>query len=394
MQTQREAIVVGAGPAGIASALSLKDRGVTPLVLEQSDRVASSWRSRYDRMKLNTWRSFSHLPGRQFPKGTPTFPTRDQVIEHIEKHANEDGIDLRLGVKVQRIDRDGDGWIVRTSEGEVRAPEVVVATGHELRPFTPDWEGRDEFRGELLHGDDYRNPERFRDRDVLVVGSGCTGMEIAHDLADGGTGKVRLAVRTPPNIMLRRGPGGIPGDLIAVTLWHSPTRFADAFSRLGRKKTIGDLSEYGLPIPEEGIFTRARRLGVAPSILDEEVIDAVRDGRIEIVSAVESFDRSGVHLADGSRLEPDAVICATGHRRGLEPLVGHLDVLGDRGAPKVRAPEPAAEGLRFVGYLPRPAALGHMAKEARGAAKAIKRELRRARKADRSERAGLVATRT
>lgn len=377
MQTQREVIVVGGGPAGISSALCLKDLGLSPLVLERSDRIASSWRGRYDRLTLNTNRKYSHLPGRPFPEGTPTFPTRDQVVEHLERHASEDGIDMRLGVPVERIDRDGDGWLLRTPEGDFSAPEVIVATGYENQPHIPEWEGRDEFRGEVLHAAEYRNPEPYRGREVLVVGPGCSGMEIAYDLVEGGAAKVRLAVRTPPNIVLRTGPGGVPGDVIAVKLYRAPIKFADAFARLGRKKAVGDLSEYGLPIPEEGVFSRVRKLGVAPAIIDPEVVEAIRERRIEIVAAVESFDRSGVHLADGSRLEPDAVISATGYRRALEPMVGHLGILGRHGAPKAVAPEPVAEGLRFVGYVPRPAGLRYMAKEARRAAKAIRRELRR-----------------
>lgn len=62
------------------------------------------------RSPLNTWRRFSHLPGRPFPKGTPTFPSRDQLIEHIERHAGEDGIELRLGTRVERIERGDGEW--------------------------------------------------------------------------------------------------------------------------------------------------------------------------------------------------------------------------------------------------------------------------------------------
>ena len=85
-----------------------------------------------------------------------------------------------------------------------------------------------------------------------------------------------------------------------------------------------------------------------------------------------------VRLADGGQVEPDAVICATGYRRGLEPLVGHLDVLGPGGTPRAVGEDPAAPGLRFIGFVPRPGQLGHTAKQAKRAAKAIARELRAA----------------
>jgi len=315
--SERVVVVVGAGPAGVSAALALKDAGVRPLVLDEARQVGASWRSRYDRLRLNSPRPLSHLPGRRFPNGTPMFPTRDELIEHLERHAREDGIDLQLGTRVDRITRDDDGWLVHTSGGDIRTAQVVVATGYEQQPFIPGWSGRDSFTGRLLHSCEYKNPESFRGEQVLVVGPGCSGMEIAYDLAEGGATKVWLSARTPPNIVLRVGPGGLPGDFIALALLRFPVRFADAVARFGRRMDLGDLTEHGLPIPEEGMFSRLRRLGVTPTIVDEEVIEAIKAGRIEVVRGVESLDSTGVQLADGARVEPDAVLWAPGYRRGL-----------------------------------------------------------------------------
>ena len=379
MQQENRVLVIGAGPAGIASAVALKDAGLTPVVLDQADRIASSWRSRYDGLRLNTWRRFSHLPGRPFPKGTPTFPSRDQVVAHLERHAGEDGIELRLGTRVESIERGDGDWVVHTGAGAARANQVVVATGYEQNPLIPGWPGRETFEGELIHSSEYRNAEPFVGRSALVVGPGCSGMEIANELVEGGASEVRLAVRTPPHILLREGPGPLPGDLIAVILWHLPTKVADRIARFASRMDIGDLSDHGLRAPEEGLFSRAKAEGKAPAIVDPRVVEAIESGRIEVVTAVESLDSSGVSLADGRRIEADAVICATGYRRGLEPLVGHLDVLDEHGVPKAIGPRPAAEGLRFIGYVPRPGGLGYMGKEAKRAARAIARELRRGR---------------
>jgi glycine/D-amino acid oxidase-like deaminating enzyme len=371
---QADALIVGAGPAGVAAALALRDVGLRPLVLDQADQVASSWHGRYERLRLNTCRPFSHLPGRRFPKGTPMFPSRDQFIEHIERHAREEGIELRLGTRVERIDRDDGAWLAFTSGGDVRSAEVIVSTGLERVPFIPPWEGRDSFEGRLLHSADYRRPEPFAGGEILIVGPGCSGMEIAYDLAESGAPRVWLSVRTPPNILLRAGPGGLPGDMIGVALLHFPPRIGDAVTRFGRRQDLGDLSEYGLPEPEEGVFSRLQRIGAAPSVVDREVVRAIKDRRIEIVAGVEALDSGSVRLADGSRVEPETVICATGYRRGLEGLVGHLDVLDERGNPTVVGERPALPGLRFIGYVPRPGGIGYMGKEARRAAKAIARE--------------------
>jgi cation diffusion facilitator CzcD-associated flavoprotein CzcO len=205
-------------------------------------------------------------------------------------------------------------------------------------------------------------------------------MEIAHELADGGAEKVWLAVRTPPNILLRQGPGPVPGDLIATWLLHLPIGIADRIARFGARMDFGDLTEFGLAQPDTGVFADLHTRDKVPAIVDAEVVEAIKDGRIEVVAAVTALDSTGVELADGARIEPEVLICATGFRRSLDPLVGHLGVVDERGMPKVIAPQPAAPGLRFAGFLLRPGGLGYMGKQARRSAKAIARELR----ADRS----------
>lgn len=370
-----DVVVIGAGTAGVSSAVALKDRGVSPVLIDRATSVGSSWQSRYDRLRLNTGRQFSHLPNRRYPKGTSTFPTRDQVVALLERHAHEDGIELRLGTDVARIDTDSGGWRLETTAGAVEARQVIVATGYDHSPRIPEWPGRDSFGAELLHSSQYKNPTPYVGRRVLVVGPGCSGMEIAYDLATNRAAKVWLAVRTPPNILIRQGPAGLPGDVIATPLYHLPIRMADAIARFGRRMDVGDLSDYGLPMPAEGVFTRSARLGVAPAIVDREVVDAIKDGLIDIVGGVESMDDVGVSLMDGTRVEPDAVICATGYHRDLERVVGHLGVLDERGRPRVVG-DPVLPGLRFIGFVPRPSQIGFAAKQAKRAARDVARELR------------------
>ncbi|MFD3702523.1 flavin-containing monooxygenase [Nocardia sp. NPDC058658] len=374
--SQYQVAIVGAGTSGISAAVALADRGITSLLIDRADRVGSSWHSRYERLRLNTGKQFSHLPNRPYPTDTPTFPTRDQVIEHLERHAHEAGIELRLGCRVERLDRADGHWRLTTSTGAIDAAEVVVATGFDHEPFVPDWPGRPSWPGALVHSSQYRNPLPYTGKRVLVVGAGCSGMEIAYDLATGGAAKVWLSARTPPNIMLRHGPGGIAGDFIATPLYHAPIPIADAIARFGRKKTIGDLGEFGLPIPDEGIFARSARLGVAPAIVDNDVIAAIRNRSIEVVPGVESLDADSVCLADGVRIDPQDMVCATGFRRELDKLAGHLGVLDERGWPHPTGEKPAAEGLRFIGFVPRPSQIGFAAKQAHRAARAIARELR------------------
>lgn len=371
--------VVGAGPAGVSMALSLRDRGLRPLLIDRAGEVGSSWRGRYDKLKLNTCKQFSHLPGRPYPKGTPVFPTRDQVVEHLATHAREDGIEIRLNTEVCRIDRRREGWWLHTTTGPIGCSHVVVATGYEHTPRIPNWPGLDGFTGQLLHSSGYRNPAAYQGKRVLVVGAGSSAMEIVHDVATGGAAKAWLAVRTTPNIMLRSLPGGLPSDFIATPLFHAPVRLADAVAAFGRRVSIGSLAAFGLPTPTEGAFARGNRLGRAPAIVDKEVVQAIRDGAFEVVPTVERLDGGNVRLVDGRRLRPDAIICATGYLRGLEPVVGHLGVLDGRGLPRASGVVPADEGLRFIGFQSRPGLLGFVAKQSKQVARSIAEELDGAR---------------
>ena len=341
-------MIIGAGPAGLAAAARLGQLGVPAEILECGEGVASSWRQRYDRLRMNTCRWNIMLWFGRFARKTSTFPTRDEFVRYMESYVAKHDLKVRFGVKVDRIDRVADGWRLATSSGERTARDVIVATGHGRIAKLPGWTGHDHFPGRLIHSAEYRNPGEFRGHDVVVVGSGCSGMEIAGDLAQGGAGKVRLAVRTPPHIVLRTSAWG-PNDLLAAALQRLPTSIADSIDAFIRRKTVGDLAPYGLNAPGEGTFSAFRRDDAQPTIVDSDVVEAIKGGRIEIVAGVSSVGAHGVRLDDGTMLRPDTIIAATGFRTGLQPLVGHLDVLDDEGMPRGGV-SAIAGGLYFLGY--------------------------------------------
>jgi len=363
-------LVIGGGAAGLAASAVLRRAGVPSLVLDEGERIGASWRRRYQRLRLNSSRLTSRVAGTAFRRGTSLFPTRDEFAAYLEDCAAHHRVDVRLGTRVERIDPHGGGWIVHTSTGALAADEVIVATGYAREPYLPAWPGRERYPGRLLHSDAYGTPEGFRGQDVLVVGAGSSGMEIAYDLAAGGAGRVRLAVRTPPNLMLR-SVLGVPGDPIALAMLRLPSRVADAQLARMRRLVIGDLSAEGLPVPREGPFARVRREGVAPAVVDREVIEAIRAGRIEVVPGIERLEGAGAVRTDGSHMAPDAIVAATGFRCGLEPLVGHLGVLDERGVPTVVGGDEGAPGLRFVGFTALPGMLVRAGSEAARAARGI-----------------------
>ena len=379
LERNREAVVIGAGPAGLGAAGQLRRRGLEVVVLEAAEAVATSWRGRYLGLRLNSVRWLTGIPGTPIPRSTGRWPSREDYVAYLERYATDQELDIRFGIEAQRVDRDGEHYLVTTSEGTVRARYVVVATGYDREPVIPDWPGRDEFAGDLLHSSRYRDPKPFRGKEVLVVGTGNTGTEVSTQLARGGAARVRVAVRTGKNIFPRT-VWGLP-----ITAWGrmsalQPAWFTDRMGRVMQRSAWGgDLSEYGMPRPPHGIATELRVTGLG-AVVDGGFVAALKEGAIEVVPAVERFEGTDVVLADCSRLSPDVVIAATGYRHGLEGLVGHLGVLSDAGRPLVMGGEthPEAPRLYFNGYwLPLYGQLTAMRRTSRQIGRAVARDRRR-----------------
>ncbi|MEZ3177266.1 NAD(P)/FAD-dependent oxidoreductase [Streptomyces pimonensis] len=368
--------VIGGGPGGLAVAYALRARGVRAVVLERSDRVGDSWRRHYDRLRLHTTRRLSALPGLPMPRRFGRWPARDDVVRYLEKYAEHHRLEIVTGVEVSRVERapDGAGWLLHATGGrELTGAAVVVATGFNHTPRVPDWPGRDTYAGEFLHASEYRDAKPFAGRDVLVVGVGNTGAEIAVDLVEGGASRVRLAVRTPPHIV-RRSTAGWPAQYSGVLVRRLPVGLVDRLCRVQARVALPDLSARGLPRPGTGLYSRVLE-GAVP-VQDVGLVDAVRKGAVEVVAAVEGFEEGEVVLADGDRIGPDAIVAATGYVRGLEGLVGGLGVLDDRGGPVVHgARTPAgAPGLYFTGFThPISGNLRELARDAQRIARAVSR---------------------
>ncbi|MEU5446370.1 MULTISPECIES: NAD(P)/FAD-dependent oxidoreductase [Streptomyces] len=378
----RPVYVVGGGPGGLAAAAALRARGVRVVVLEKADRVGASWRGHYDRLHLHTTRRWSALPGLKMPRRFGRWVGRDDLVRYLEKYTEHHELEVVTGVEVTRVDPAPDGsgdWQLTATGGRVlRGRAVVVATGFNHTPRVPDWPGRDTYTGELLHAARYRNPAPYADRDVLVVGVGNTGAEIAADLAEGGASRVRIAVRTAPHIV-RRSTAGWPAQATGILVRRLPVRLVDRAAAVLSRIAVPDLSAQGLPRPDSGLASRARQ-GAIP-VQDVGLIAAVRSGRVTPVAAVASFDGDSVVLADGTRLTPDTVIAATGYDRALEPLLGHLGVLDGWGRPAVhggRTPK-AAPGLYFTGFTnPISGMLREMARDAEKIARKVAKRIAKA----------------
>lgn len=332
----------------MAVAARLREHDLPFRLIDAGHEVGGSWAGRYDSLKLHTARYLSGLPDTPIPKQYGEWVTRDDLVTYLREYAREHELFPEFGVTATRVEPATEGWTVQTSAGDLHKRAVVVATGYSHTPYVPDWADRDRFTGPVVHTSAYREPSPYRGQRVLVVGSGNSAADVVVDLV-GVADEVIMAIRTPPNIV-RRDTFGVPSQLLGIASDPLPTMIKNPVTGLLRRATVPDLSAYGLPTPSRASYSQFIRSRTVP-ILDCGFVDAVQSGRVRIVPAVESFADGGVRLADGSTVEVDAVIAATGYRTGLDSLVGHLGVLDDQGMPLVSGGRtlPQAPRLHFIG---------------------------------------------
>ncbi len=297
-RTAAETLVVGAGPAGLATAAMLREQGIPVRVLERGETVAAPWRERYGGLRLNTLRWLSAQPGLKINRCHGRWVERDDFVRYLEQYADHHRIEVETDTAVERIDREMDGsWRLTTSRGQRRAPNLVIACGLNNVPRRPRWKGLESFSGRLLDAARLRSARDLAGKDVLIVGAGNTGTEVAQQLVAAGAGRVRLAFRTPP-VLVPREIMRVPMHPLALLARPFPPLLLDHSTRIVTRMIYGDLSRHGLPASPEGVHTAAVRQ--RPPVIDTGFVGLVKRGAIEMVAAVDSISGPRVVLSDGS----------------------------------------------------------------------------------------------
>ncbi|MBW0168841.1 MAG: NAD(P)/FAD-dependent oxidoreductase [Hydrogenophaga sp.] len=350
--TEADIVVIGAGPAGLAVAACLMQRGHSPLVFDRAQEVASSWRRHYERLHLHTAKTHSALPGMAFPEDAPRYVPRQGVVDYLTAYARHHRIEPELGVNVEAIEprqEPGAPWQVRLSDGRhYAANHVVVATGANRVPQVPRLPGEDVFQGRVLHSRSYRNAAPFAGQRVLVVGMGNTGAEIALDLVEHGV-RAALSVRSPVNIV-RREVLGRPTQLSSILLSKLPHALGDALATLFRDLTVGDLRRHGLPTARVSPQRQLREEGKTP-VIDVGTVKRIQTGDILVYPGIQSLTSGGVRFTDGTEHPFDAVLLATGYQPALQALFPYTPLpLDERGIPPGVSGEGALQGVYFVGF--------------------------------------------
>lgn len=197
-RTDFDTVIIGGGQAGLVAGYELKKQGRDFVILDAHQRIGDAWRTRWDSLVLFTPRRDSALPGLRMAGAQSRMPTKDEMADYLESYATHYELPVRSGVRVTRLGTADGRFIVHTDAGEFTADNVIVATGSYGRPKLPAFAGELDPHIVQLHSAAYRSPEQLQPGDVLLVGAGNSGCDIAMDVA--GTHPTWLAGPKVPNV--------------------------------------------------------------------------------------------------------------------------------------------------------------------------------------------------
>jgi len=358
--------IIGSGPGGLVAARYLKQHGFEPVVFEQDHEIGGQWNVRsphsgiWPSMVTNTSRLLTCFSDLAPKPGTPLFPSNADILAYLKRYARTFDIlsQVRFNTRVELIDRDSDGggWLIRSNAAEKRTerfPYVVVASGRFNKPRVPPLSGLESFSGSLgvLHSFEYKNPDNFRGKRVLVVGCAISALEIASDLAMLGALRTVSTFRRQ-RYVVQKLVAGVPSD--ALTL----TRFAALNAEVTPKEILGKtMQDYILRVfgsPEQfGAFSPAGDFVTVGRALSQHFLPLVAEGRIAIRPWITQIQGRSVRFSDESLEEFDAIIFGTGFELSmpfLSPAVSSvLDLDAEHADLYKFTFHPDLAGLAFLG---------------------------------------------
>jgi cation diffusion facilitator CzcD-associated flavoprotein CzcO len=310
--------IIGAGCSGITTAKRLAEFGISYDQFELSDDVGGNWYFRnpngrsavYESLHIDT--STARLEFEDFPAPAdyPDFPHHTLIHDYFRAYVDEFGLRDRIefGTAVDRAVRRPDGgWDVTLSTGETRGyTDLVVANGHHWSPRLPDYPGT--FAGDLIHSHAYVNPFdpiEMRGKRVIVVGMGNSAMDIASELSNRWMASMLYVSARRGVWVLPKYRNGVAADKVMAPP-DVPREVALAAGRKLIKELVGSMSSYGLPEPDH------EPLSAHPSV-SADFLTRAGSGDIHMLPAIERLDGHTVHLVDGSSVEADVIVCATGY---------------------------------------------------------------------------------
>lgn len=355
VETLPRVCVIGAGSSGIAAAKALHVAGIPFDCFEQGSVIGGNWvydnpngvSACYETLEINTScprMAFSDFP---MPADYPPYARHDQVRAYFESYVEHFGFrhTITFSTTVEQVERAPDGrWTVRTAGPDGERVEsydaVLVANGHHWDARWPD-PAPGSFTGEQIHSHDYRSADQLAGRDVVVVGMGNSGLDIAVE-ASKVARSITLSVRRSHWVM-RKMLLGKPADRFVMPGWL-PGWVISAGLRVSAL-TAGDLTRYGLPRP-------THRPGQAHPVQSEQIRARLQAGAISPRPNIDRFEGDTVVFADGTRCRADLIVWATGYRVSFPFFDPELVAAPENDLPLWRRTvHPDLPGLYFVGLL-------------------------------------------
>ncbi|GAU44776.1 hypothetical protein TSUD_27450 [Trifolium subterraneum] len=309
-------VIVGAGPSGLAISACLTQNNVSHIILEKEECCASLWRKNaYDRLNLHLASEFCSLPLMPHPPSGPTYLSKDQFLQYIDKYVEHFNIKPRYCHVVVSAEYDelSKKWSVETKNTREDTSEtyisnyLVIASGENSEGYIPNVPGLDNFEGEVVHSKYYKSGSKYESKKVLVVGCGNSGMEIAYDLQNWGAN---------PSIVIRSSFHVFSRELIHQGMSmvnYFPVRVVDAIITFLAKLKYGDLSKYGIYRPKEGPLHLKNITGKS-AVIDVGTIAKIKEGAIKVVpSNIKRIEKKKV-IFENMEEEFDVLIFATGYR--------------------------------------------------------------------------------
>ncbi len=178
-----DTIVIGAGQAGLSAGYYLNQSKQKFILIDKGNEVGESWKERYDSLILFTPRIYSSLPGMPIEGEKQGFPTKDEIVSYLKKYADQFKIPIQFNTEVINVSRINGNFLIKTKKGEYQAKNVVIATGPFQTPSIPPFSRGLPHNVKQLHSSQYKNPGQLIDGNVLVIGGGNSGAQIAAELS-------------------------------------------------------------------------------------------------------------------------------------------------------------------------------------------------------------------